>query len=299
VWLEGYTHIWQTWNNCGPATMAMLLSYWGVAVGQAEAAAVIKPHPDDKNVALEELLAYAQARGVDGRILFNGTAPVLQNLLANGYPVLVETWLEEHPNDGLGHYRLLVGYDEATQVWLAADSYVGTGATEPYTFIQVPYEQLAAQWAVFNRPYLVLYPPSEAEAVQQIIGAVWAEEVMWAKALTDLQAEAEARPSDPFVWFNLGSVLVAMGQYEQAAVAYDQARVLGLPWRMLWYQYGVFEAYVAVGRAAEAVALTQATLDSGGTAAEVYEWQARAWLALGDEAAAEKAFGWAAEFRGE
>ena len=299
VWLEGYGHVWQTWNNCGPATMVTYLSYWGVAVSQGEVAAVIKPHPDDKNVALAELLAYAQERGMNGRLLFNGRADVLRNLLANGYPVLVETWLEEHPNDGLGHYRLLVGYDEGAQVWLVADSYVGTGATQPYTFIQVPYEQFAAQWAVFNRPYLVLYPPAEAEAVQEMIGEVWMEEMMWERALFDLQAEAEARPSDPFVWFNLGSVLVERGQYEQAAVAFDQARVLGLPWRMLWYQFGVFEAYVAVGRAAEAVALAQATLDSGGTAAEVYEWQARAWLALGDEAAARESFGLAAEFRGE
>ena len=29
VQLTGLTHVWQTWNNCGPATLAMNLSYFG------------------------------------------------------------------------------------------------------------------------------------------------------------------------------------------------------------------------------------------------------------------------------
>ena len=27
--IAGTTHIWQHWNNCGPATLAMTLNFWG------------------------------------------------------------------------------------------------------------------------------------------------------------------------------------------------------------------------------------------------------------------------------
>ncbi len=59
VELTGFTNVWQTWNNCGPATMSMNLSYYGSTAGQAEIAAIIKPNPDDKNVSPEELVMYA------------------------------------------------------------------------------------------------------------------------------------------------------------------------------------------------------------------------------------------------
>ena len=34
--IEGISHYWQTWNNCGPATLAMNLSYFGSKIGQDE-----------------------------------------------------------------------------------------------------------------------------------------------------------------------------------------------------------------------------------------------------------------------
>ena len=41
VRLTGLTHAWQTWNNCGPATLAMNLSYFGSRTTQAEVAATL------------------------------------------------------------------------------------------------------------------------------------------------------------------------------------------------------------------------------------------------------------------
>ena len=62
--LPGVTHIWQTWNNCGPATLAMYLSHFGQQVKQDEVGAQLRPDPDDKNVSLEEMAAYARSRGL-------------------------------------------------------------------------------------------------------------------------------------------------------------------------------------------------------------------------------------------
>ena len=63
VQLTGLTHQWQTWNNCGPATVTTQMSYFGRSESQAEAAQFLKPNPDDKNVSPHELTAYARSLG--------------------------------------------------------------------------------------------------------------------------------------------------------------------------------------------------------------------------------------------
>ena len=89
-------------------------------------------------------------------------------------------------------------------------------------------------------------------------------------------------PDDPFAWFNLGTDLTALGRYEEAASAYDQARQLGLPWRMLWYQFGPFRAYYETGRYDEVIALADATLRTAKHIEELYYWKGLAQHARGD-----------------
>ena len=64
--LSGFTHMWQTWNNCGPATLAMNLSYFGSPLDQADVAAVMRPNPDDKNVSPHEMADFARGPRLSG-----------------------------------------------------------------------------------------------------------------------------------------------------------------------------------------------------------------------------------------
>jgi tetratricopeptide (TPR) repeat protein len=118
---------------------------------------------------------------------------------------------------------------------------------------------------------------------------------MWQRSLERAQAEAAANPGDPFAWFNLGSSLVAQGRYAEAASAFDQARVIGLPWRMLWYQFEPFRAYHEAGRHAELLALADSVIATAGNIEETYFWRGRALQALGDSDAARQAYRRAAE----
>ncbi|RIK17073.1 MAG: hypothetical protein DCC51_12895, partial [Anaerolineae bacterium] len=76
---------------------------------------------------------------------------------------------------------------------------------------------------------------------------------MWNAAAGKARATLALAPDDPFAWFNLGSSLTELARlddaalFEGAAAAFDQARLLGLPPRMLWYQFGPYEAYLAGG----------------------------------------------------
>ncbi|HEX8684826.1 MAG TPA: tetratricopeptide repeat protein, partial [Ardenticatenaceae bacterium] len=73
--------------------------------------------------------------------------------------------------------------------------------------------------------------------------------------------------------------------------AFDTARSLGLPWRMLWYQFGPFQAYYDNGQYQEVIGLTTATLEgAGGNLEESYYWRGRAQAALGQTDAARSDF---------
>ena len=52
VLLEGLRHERQGWNNCGPTTLAMALSYWGFDDSQVDIAPIVKPDPEDKHVGI-------------------------------------------------------------------------------------------------------------------------------------------------------------------------------------------------------------------------------------------------------
>ena len=288
--LGGIKHYWQTWNNCGPATLTMNLSYYGLPVTQAEAAKVLKPNKDDKNVSPDQMAAYARSQGLNALVRVNGDFDRLRRLVNAGVPVLVETWLDH--DGGMGHYRLVTGYDDAAGEWIVYDSYVSEGIDPkgPYPGIRIPYDQMDFVWRVFNRLYVVVYDEARAQAVQEILGSDQDDAAMWQRALERAQADAAADPGDAFAWFNLGSSLAAQGRYADAATAYDQARIIGLPWRMLWYQFGPFRAYYEAGRIDELIALADATIATVGNIEETYYWKGKGLQAKGDAEGARQNF---------
>jgi tetratricopeptide (TPR) repeat protein len=175
----------------------------------------------------------------------------------------------------MGHYELIVGFNDLKQEFIAMDSYLG-----PYQ--AVPYGALDRSWRQFNRTYLIIYPESHAAIVAQLLGDQLDEATMWADALAVAQAEAAAAPDDAFAWFNLGTNYVALNDLPSAATAYDRARQIGLPWRMTWYQFGLFDAYLAVGRYEDVLALADATLKVTPNIEEMYYYKGLALKAQGN-----------------
>ena len=145
--------------------------------------------------------------------------------------MLIESWYEDETKGGIGHYRLLTGYDDAQQQWIAYDSLDAANLIpgDAYAGIHMPYGRADALWKVFNRTYVLVYPPDRTPVVQGILGAASAPDAMWQAAVDQAQQEVAADPNDLFSWFNLGSSLSAMGSYAEAATAFDRARAIGCP----------------------------------------------------------------------
>ena len=251
--LVGLRHEYQGWNNCAPTSLGMVLSYFDRAEAQHEIAPFLKPDPNDKNVSPHEIAAYAHSIGLRARVGVAGDLALLKRLLAAGLPVIVEFWFEPDPDDGMGHYRVLSGYDEQAGAFYAHDSYVGPNVT-------MAYAELDAVWQVFNRAYVVVYPPESQTAVDAILTESYGGAPMWERALRIAQEEIALDQNDAFAWFNLGSSALRLGDTQQAVHAFDWARQLGLPWRMFWYQFSPFEAYWAQGRYQDVIALAEANL---------------------------------------
>lgn len=315
--LNNITHHFQEWNNCGPATIAMSLSYFGVYKRQAETAAILKPNPEDRNVTPREMVNYVNNfTNTKAITRANGDWDMVRRFLSHGIPVVIETGIDPPGSfswmEWYGHYLLVVAYDDAAETVWVFDSWLGTTDTvETYMDEDgnvvaqasqtgngrtLSYAQFDQYWRQFNRTYIALYRPEQEGVVRTIIGSQMNDEVMWAQGLARTQAEVTAEPDNAYLWFNLGTNLTELGQYESAALAFDKARELGLPARMLWYQFGPYEAYYQLGRYDEVIALTSLTLDRRPYFEESFYYRGLAYRALGRTAEAETDFANAVRF---
>ncbi len=273
----------QDWNNCGPATLALNLRFYGWEGDQFTISDLLKPERGDRNVNVEELVQYVRTRAgwLNAEFRVGGDLEILQRFLAAGIPVIVEEGFELEttywPNDDrwAGHYLLLTGYDDSAGVFIAQDTFVGADRL-------VSYETLDSNWRAFNRVYLVIYPPVLDETVRAILGPHWDVEFNRQHALEIARAEAEANPEDAYAWFNIGTNLVYFEKYNEAARAYDTARTLGLPQRMLRYQFGPFFAYFHSGRTEDLFALTEYALQRTPNSEEALLWNGWARYRSGD-----------------
>lgn len=293
--LEGFQHKFQTWNNCGPATLAMGLTFFGEQASQEQTASILKPNPEDRNVSPDEMASYVNEQTPYGALYrVNGTVETLKKLVANDIPVIIETGIDP-PGEfrwlgWYGHYLLVVAYNEEEEQFWVYDSWFGT-SEEPLTNAHpdgriISYDDLAADWSQFNRSYIALYRPEKESLVAELVGQAAEDQTMWERALSRTKAEIETAPDNPFYWFNLGTNYAALQQFEEAALAFDQARAIGLPWRMLWYQFGPYEAYLNVGRYEDVLLLADTTLKDRPYFEESFYYKAIALAALGETDAA-------------
>jgi hypothetical protein len=294
VYLEGVPIVPQKFNNCGPTNLSMVLAYHGREANQLDIAAVIRPAYEDRNVSPEELAAYVrQETGLAAKVVAGGDLPLLKRLLAAGLPVIVEQGLVPEGDIGwMGHYLTLFGYDDADGAFYTRDSFLGPWEEDG----REPYDTVLADWRPFNNVLIVVYPAAQEAEVAAIVGPRGDDPaLMWQRVAEGARTAIQAETADAFDWFNLGTALTRLyqitgdaGLAPQAAAAFDQARSVGLPPRMLWYQFAPYEAYLAAGRAEEVVALAEATLGSQGgrSVEETYIFRALARRALGDEAGA-------------
>jgi tetratricopeptide (TPR) repeat protein len=309
-----YVHQHERWNYCGPANLTMALNYWGWTGNRDDVAKVIKPGESDptknfidRGKADKNVMPYEMAGFVNDSTEFSmlwrygGEIQVIKNLIANGFPVVIEKGYYERDYTGkiawMGHYLFVTGYDEGEGVFIVQDAYL-----EPGENLRVPYEEFNDGWRGFNYLFMVAYPPAEEGKVLDLLGP-WAD-IDWANRhaldLANVEIGTESGIDLFFAWFNKGTSHVQLFEYVDAAFAYDYAFVLydqigepneaetvetQRPYRIMWYQTGPYWAYYYSGRYQDVINLANVTLYetiSEPTLEESLYWRALAYLALGE-----------------
>jgi hypothetical protein len=281
----------QIFNNCGPATLTEYLRFYGWQGTQDDIAAVVKPNPDDKNVNVDELVYFARTHAGWLNTIYRvgGTIDLLKKFIAASIPVVIEegssnatpSW----PNDDrwAGHYLFIHGYDDALNIFTTEDTWLGPNR-------QVLYTDIDKNWQAFNRVYILIYPPDKEEIVKSILGDNWDVDTNRKNALAQAQADIQKNPNNGLAWFNQGSNQVYFYNYVDAAASFDKARQLGLPQRMLRYQFAPFIAYFNANRIDELMTLVQYALQRTLNSEEALLWQGWGLLREGKKSEAIDSF---------
>ncbi len=291
VVLEGVGVIRQSFNNCGPANLTQVLNWYGNDITQEDVASYLKPNPEDRNVSPWQISDYVNERvpGFQALTRSGGDLEMIKRFLAAGFPVVIEKGYELPESGWWGHYLTVYGYDDDLQEIYSQDTYLGpfdgSGRTDTYRDF-LPY------WQQFNNTFYVVFRPEQEATVASLMGEEMFDDFkMWQKVAAIAEQETQQRPDDVFSWFNLGTALTRMGgltgeaqYYQGGAQAFDKAREIGLPPRMLWYQFEPYLAYLRTDRYQDIIDLADATLatQGGRNVEETFWYKGHALAYLGD-----------------
>jgi tetratricopeptide (TPR) repeat protein len=293
----------------------MALKFWKWPGTRDDILHVIKPGINDPTLEFfvrgktdKNVMPYEMVDFVNDNTKFHalsrygGNLQVLKNLIAAGYPVVVEKGEVQCESfyscttiSWMGHYLFINGYDDASKTFLVQDSYRdGPNFKEDA-------DKLYNEWRAFDYLFMVVYPADREPLVNAALGEwadpAWANQHALDVANQDTQNLNLSGVDAYFAWFNKGTSHVQLLQYQDAANAYDQAFLLysnltvdkeHLPFRMMWYQTGPYKAYFYSARYQDVIDLANVTLKtiSDPTLEETLYWRGMAEQAVGQTNAA-------------
>lgn len=267
--------IFQTFNNCGPATFSMLLSYYGFDVSQQELGNKLRPYQvpngdnDDKSVTLDELVEEAKNYNLTAYYRPAGNKELLKQFIANDIPVVLRTWLND--KDDIGHFIVVRGYSDTEQVVISDDSYYGKNR-------KTSYETLMKRWQPFGYEFMVVATPNQVPMVKSILRINFDQNTAWKNAITLALQENQQLPTSPYPPFNASIAYYRIGDYTNSVKTFEEVET-HLPRRMLWYQIQPIEAYQKLKNYDRVFQLTDAILNDHNHAfSELYYLRAQAYL---------------------
>lgn len=282
------SHVSQSFNNCGPAALSMAMSYFGINVSQEELRERMRPfnNPaggiDDKSVFAPEFIEHAQEYGLMGLERPNGTDELIKTFIANDIPVVLRTWL--HPNEDIGHFRIVRGYDENRRVFIQDDSYEGRN-------LEYSYDVFNEMWKPFNYGYIVIFSEEKKELVYKIVGEEVDKLTAYKNAVSRAENNLDNNPDSAFDLFNLSNSHYHLGEFAKSVEYYERAQSIGLPPRMMWYQLEPLKAYLEIGDHERVFSLTDWIMQNNNIAfSELYILRGKSYQSQGNISSARAEF---------
>ncbi len=286
VFLEPMDHWYQTWNNCAGVTTAMTLSYFGIKADPLVLSPIFRPNANDKHVESYQVTEYLHTQGLKAETYEGGTVDRIKRLIAVGAPVIVAQWQNRTDHAGIGHYRVVRGYDDAKGAFLMNDSMEGPS-------VAIKYTEFDDLWSLYDYRYIPVWNDKLDPAVRRVLGDDMDPKVNLPRAIRYMQGRIEQQPGNAELWFGLGGGYFRMGDYQKAVDNYHKAVSLGLmkktPWT-IWYQFWPVTALVNVGLDDEALATAQENINSAKAFGEMHYERGRVFEKRGDMTTAKREY---------
>lgn len=157
--LQGVPLLRQTLNDCGPASIAMVLGYYGRNIPVADISRATKPSPSHymQTAAISQ---YVQPLGFASTQFSGGNINHVRQLIALGVPVIALQYYRELGR--LPHFRVVTGFDDRSRQFFIHDPAAG--------YVSVGYNDFDALWNTQGRTFVAVYPPAHHAAVMRALG---------------------------------------------------------------------------------------------------------------------------------
>ena len=139
----------QTYNACGPASMAQVIRYFGGQISQQDISRLTR-QSDRSYMSAQQLLDYAPVAGMNARMFSGGTLEMAEQLTARGFPLIVLqhiTWNRQT----VPHWRVVSGVDRARGGVYLVDPLQGR--------LWMPAETFERSWKPTRGQFALMYPP--------------------------------------------------------------------------------------------------------------------------------------------
>lgn len=271
--------VYQTFNNCGPATVSMILSYYGISKSQQEIGEQLRPYQnprgdnDDKTIFPQEFADYIKGLELLSYYRVAGDLELLKLFISNDFPVVVKQWL--HKGEDIGHFRIVRGYKESEKFLITDDSYDGPNR-------KISDEDFLNLWQPFNYAYIVVAPEDKREVVEAILAERTNSDFAYNRAVEISLKELEEDPNSIYPLFNLSTSYYHLRDYQKSAEYFEKVEGK-LPRRMMWYQIEPILAYKELKNYERVFELTTKILTTGNLAfSELYQIRGEIHLEQGE-----------------
>ena len=242
--------VWQSLNNCGPASVVMLLSTFGIDADQETARLALRGPDWRRGMSPAPVNGWVdQLYGLRAMYRTNGTNALIKTLISNGFAPMVTQWMEDPTISRIPHWRAVAGYDDRAGVFYANDPMRGRG-------VPLTYQWFDKNWQPFSYRYLVIYKPEDEALLKAIVNADWSERAMRQRFYERARTEALER-SDSASWLAYGEAAYQNGMFVDAVSAFEKGLSLGSGEGVFTLRSSYPQALRAVGRAADADAAAQ------------------------------------------
>lgn len=213
-------HLWQTLNNCGPASVVMALSTFGIDADQEDARLALRGTDVRRGMGPGPVGPWVgQLYGLRSVSRMNGTLELVKRLVASGFAPMVTQWMQDPSISRIAHWRTVRGYDDDRGVFYVNDPMLGAN-------VPLDYQWFNDNWQPFSYRWMVIYRPEDERHLSQLVGADWAESTMRDSFYARAKADALAQGTSA-AWLTYGEAAYQDGWFAEAVAAFEKGMSLG------------------------------------------------------------------------